>query len=206
MAVSARDSARDGLGVDRPRDKPRPVRRILVLALSVFFVIVVSVGLFYLTKTHPDVIERFATLGYIGVFIVSLISCATVVLPVPGVFAFIPLISQFNPVLVGVIGAAGGAIGELTGYMAGYSGQGLARRGRLYARVEAWMKHHGGWVIFLMSALFLVDVAGVVAGALRYPLTRFMLLMWLGKTIKYVAIMLLVSWGWGHVARWLGAG
>ena len=190
-----------------PEERERSVaRRILQPVLSLVVVAAVSIGLFWLTKSHPEVIDRFETLGYVGVFVVSLISCATVVLPIPGVFAFIPLITQFDPVLVGVVGAAGGAIGEITGYMAGYGGQGLARRGKLYSRIEAWMKRHGSWVIFLVSTLFLVDVAGVVAGALRFPVWKFMVLMWMGKTIKYVAVMLAVSWGWGIIARLLGAG
>ncbi len=208
METELRDKATRGdLILAGPvRKKTGLARRILVPALTIIPVIAVSVGLFYLTRSHPDVIKRFEALGYVGVFVISLMSCATVVLPVPGVFAFVPVIAQFNPVLVGVVGAAGGAIGEITGYMAGYGAQGLARRGRLYARVETWMKRHGGWVIFLVSTLFLVDVAGVVAGGLRYPLRKFMLLMWLGKTIKYVAVMLFISWGWGFIARWLGAG
>jgi membrane protein YqaA with SNARE-associated domain len=195
-------------GAPDDSESPRPVwklRRWIQPALAILFVIIVSVGLFLLTKSHPDLIERFKTLGYVGVFVISLLSCATVVLPIPGVFAFIPLISQFDPVLVGVIGAAGGSIGEITGYMAGYGGRGLAGRGRLYARVEEWMRKRGSWVIFLISALFWVDVAGVVAGALRFPVWKFMLFMWLGKTIKYVAVMLFVSWGWSFIARWLGA-
>jgi membrane protein YqaA with SNARE-associated domain len=190
-----------------PQKKERGVaRRMLQPALSLVVVAAISVGVSWLTKSHPEVIARFETLGYVGVFVISLVSCATVVLPIPGVFAFIPLITQFDPVLVGVVGAAGGAIGEITGYMAGYGGQGLARRGKLYSRIESWMKRHGSWVIFFVSTFFLVDVAGVVAGALRFPVWKFMVLMWMGKTIKYVAVMLAISWGWGIIVRLLGAG
>ncbi len=178
--------------------------RRLQSVLVILFVTAISIGLLLLTKNNPDLIERFKTLGYVGVFVISLISCATIVLPIPGVFVFVPLISQFDPILVGIIGAAGGSIGEITGYAAGYGGQGLVKKGRMYSHVESWMKRHGSWAVFLISALFWVDVAGVVAGALRFPVWKFMVLMWLGKTIKYVAVMLFVSWGWGFIARWLG--
>ena len=179
--------------------------RIIVPALILLLVISISVGLFFLNKAYPDMVQRFKTLGYVGIFVVSLLSCATVIVPVPGVFVFVPILAQFNPVLVGVVGAAGGSIGEITGYMAGYSGRGLAGRGNMYTRVEAWMKRRGGWVVFLLATFFLVDVAGVVAGALKYPLWKFMLLVWVGKTIKYVGIMLVIAtWGWSFLTKWFG--
>jgi membrane protein YqaA with SNARE-associated domain len=203
--VSTQDASNSVPGRQQAGERSA-ARRILPAVLSLFVVVAVSIGLFWLTKNHPEMITRFETLGYVGVFVISLISCATVVLPVPGVFAFVPLITQFDPVLVGVVGAAGGAIGEITGYMAGFGGQGLARKGRLYVRIEAWMKRHGSLVIFLVSTFFFVDVAGVIAGALRFPAWKFMVLMWIGKTIKYVAVMLAVSWGWSLIARLFGAG
>lgn len=184
--------------------KRRIMQRIVVPALVLLLVIAVSVGLFFLTKYRPDLIERFKTFGYAGIFVVSLLSCATVILPIPGIVVFVPLLAQFNPALVGVVGAAGGTIGEITGYMAGYSGRGLAGRGKMYARVEAWMKRHGNWVVFLVSLLFFVDVAGVVAGALKFPLWKFLVLVWIGKTIKYVGVMLLVAWGWDFVLKLVG--
>ena len=181
------------------------VRRFVVPALTLLLVVAITVGLFFLNKTHPEMVERFKTLGYAGIFVVSLLSCATVVLPIPGVFVFVPVLAQFDPILVGVVGAAGGTIGEITGYMAGMSGRDLAGRGKMYTRVEAWMKRRGGWVVFLLSLLFLVDVAGVVAGALKYPPWKFMLLVWVGKTIKYVAIMLAIAtWGWSFITKWFG--
>lgn len=188
----------------RPTEKRGTTRRIVVPALVLLLVIAVSVGLFFANRAYPDMIDRFKTLGYAGIFVVSLLSCATVILPIPGIFVFVPLLAQFDPVLVGVVGAAGGTIGEITGYMAGYSGQGLAGRGKMYARVEAWMKRHGNWVVFLVSLLFFVDVAGVVAGALKFPLWKFLVLVWVGKTIKYVGVMLLVAWGWDFVLRLVG--
>jgi membrane protein YqaA with SNARE-associated domain len=203
--MSANNTVKGNESTGTASPKKGIFRRLVVPALTILLVIGITVGLFLLNKTHPDLVERFKTLGYAGIFVVSLLSCATVVLPIPGVFVFVPVLAQFDPVLVGVVGAAGGTIGEITGYMAGYSGQGLAGRGKTYTRVEGWMKRRGGWVVFLLSLLFLVDVAGVVAGALKYPVWKFMLLVWVGKTIKYAGIMLLIAtWGWDFITRWLG--
>jgi membrane protein YqaA with SNARE-associated domain len=108
-------------------------------------------------------------------------------------------------VLVGIVGAAGGSIGEITGWLAGYSGGKLSKRGRLYTRVEWWMRgRRGNWVLFLIAAGPLpVDVAGLVAGALRIPWWRFMLIVWMGKTIKYVVLMVLASFGIQWLLRWV---
>ncbi len=188
----------------RAAQKKGVLRRFVLPAFIFLLVIGLSAGLFFLNKTHPEVIKRFETLGYAGIFVVSLLSSATVIVPIPGIVVFVPLLAQFNPVLVGVVGAAGGTIGEITGYMAGYSGSGLAGRGKMYARVEVWMKRHGNWVVFLVALLFFVDVAGIVAGALKFPLRRFLVLVWAGKTIKYVVVMLLVAWGWDFVLKLIG--
>jgi membrane protein YqaA with SNARE-associated domain len=169
--------------------------------LTILLVVAISVVL-YLVR---DEIVRFQQYAYLGVFIISMLTNATVIVPVPGVVVFIPLLATLNPVLVGIVGAAGGSIGEVTGYMAGYSGGKLTKRGRLYTRVKWWMKgRRGNWVLFLFAAGPLpVDVAGVVAGALRFPVWRFMVIVWAGKTIKYVVLMVLASLGIEWLLRWI---
>jgi membrane protein YqaA with SNARE-associated domain len=176
-------------------------RRIIMPSITILLVIVVSVVL-YLFRHQIEGLKDYA---YIGVFVVSLLSSATVVVPVPGIAVFIPLLVTLNPILVGVVGAAGSIIGELTGYAAGYSGKDLASRGKNYRRVEGWMKKRGGLIIFLFASLPILplDIAGIVAGALRYPLWKFMLVAWVGKTIKYVALMLLAAWGVHWIMPWI---
>ena len=52
------------------------------------------------------------------------------------------------------------------------------------------MRKRGAVVIFIASLIPnpFFDVLGVAAGALRYPLRRFLLIAWAGKTIKNVGI------------------
>jgi hypothetical protein len=95
------------------------LRQRLVPILTLLLVIVISVGLFVVTQRYPDKVEQFGNLGYLGVFIGSLISSATVLLPVPGVLVLFPLVASLNLVLVALAGSTGGIIGEITGYMAG---------------------------------------------------------------------------------------
>ena len=72
--------------------------------------------------------------------------------------------------------------------------------------LEEWMKKWGSATIFVFSlAPFLpFDVAGIAAGALRFPLWKFLIASFLGKVILYVCATLAAAWGWGFAEHWLG--
>jgi len=48
------------------------------------------------------------------------------------------------------------------------------------------------------------DVVAIAAGALRIPLWQFVLAFWLGRTILYVSVLVLVALGWDAVVPYLG--
>ena len=174
-------------------------------ALALVLVIVISLGLFFLAQRYPEKIEGFKNLGYLGIFLICLVTNSSVILPVPGILLFLPLLTVLNPVLVGLAGAAGGTIGEVTGYLAGYSGRTMVQSNPLYHRVEGWMKRRGVWVIFIFATVpfLLVDIACLVAGVLRFPLWKFLLVVWVGKSLKYVALLQAGAWGWETMLRYL---
>ena len=179
-----------------------------IFFLMLLLVIAISVGLFFFAQRYPDKLEELAGLGYLGVFIVSLVSSLTVILPVPGVLVIFPLVLalKLNLILVVLAGSTGGIIGEMSGYVAGYSGRGITNGGRMYHRVEGWIGRWGTWTIFLFAAVPLMpfDIAGIVAGALRYPLWKFLLVGWLGKSLKFSTLVFAVVWGWETLLRYLG--
>ncbi len=186
-----------------PAEKRPRGRGLIVPIAALALVVIITGGLFYLGQFQPEVVKRFIALGYLGCFIICLVSNATVILPVPGILLFIPVISEFNPVLLGLVGATGGAIGEVTGYLAGRSGRGIIGRGKTYVRFEGWMKRYGMWGIFAIAAIPLlpVDIAGIIAGAAKMPVWKFLLPVWAGKTVKYVSLMVAASFGWPFVNR-----
>jgi len=199
MSKTITDNETGGVG------KKQWLKRLVPL-LTLLLVIAVSVGLFVFTQRYPEKVEEFETYGYLGAFIICVVSNATVILPVPGILVFIPLIASFNPVLLGLVGATGGIIGEITGYMAGYSGRGVIQNRPMFNRVEHWMRRWGAWAVFIFAVtpFLLLDIAGMVAGVLRYPLWKFLLVAWAGKTIKYIGIMVAAAWGWEAVLRYFG--
>ena len=95
-----------------------------------------------------------------------------------------------NPWLVALVAGSTGTVGELTGYVLGFSGRGVVNRGRLYMRMENWMRRRGWLVIFLLSVLPnpVFDLAGISAGVLHYPIWRFLGLVWVGTFMKFLIV------------------
>ena len=82
--------------------------------LALILVIVITIALFLLFRHNPEMINEFENYGYPGAFLISLISSATVILPAPGLILLVAIGSISNPILVGLSGAIGGSIGEMT--------------------------------------------------------------------------------------------
>ena len=151
-----------------------------------------SVLAFFLVDIN---IARLNSYGYVGLFAVSLISAASIIMPMPGAAAVTsagaflePVAGIPTPILVGLIAGPAEAIGELTGYAAGYGGSALFRDRPIYPRVRAWMGRRGMLTMFLLSSFPnpLVDVAGVAAGAVHMRLHRFLLGVLAGKIVKNI--------------------
>jgi uncharacterized membrane protein YdjX (TVP38/TMEM64 family) len=139
-----------------------------------------------------DSLVQYERYGYLGVFVTTLAGSATVVLPVPGLAVVYLAGSLWNPLAVGLVAGFGDALGEATGYLAGYAGQGLVEELGLYKRFERWMRRNGFLTILFLSAIPnpVFDLAGVAAGASGFSGKRFFLAAWIGKTIKDVTFAL----------------
>jgi membrane protein YqaA with SNARE-associated domain len=137
-----------------------------------------------------DEIERLGVYGYPAVFLVSLVSNAAFLLPAPGIVLVFAAGGVLDPVAVGIIAGLGAALGELTGYLVGLSGQTVFEDRPLYWRIEKWMRKSGTLAIFILAAIPnpIFDVGGLIAGVLRMPVWRFILGAWLGKSLRFVML------------------
>lgn len=179
--------------------------RALSIAILVL-VLAIIIGVYYFYQKYPNAVEEMKDFGYLGAFLISLILNATVVLP-SGNFLILAALGATlpSPILVGLAGGIGAAIGELTGYMAGYSGRGIIQRQKLYARLEGWVGKWGMLTIFIMSVVpFVFDLAGIAAGALRFPIWKFLLATWVGRTILYIGIAWAGALGWDALIDFFG--
>ena len=163
---------------------------VVTIAVSVFIII-----------NYRQIGNEYIGYGYAGAFIVALVSSASLVLPVPGlaIIAAIGGAPGFNPVLVGLIAAVGSTIGELTGYGLGFGGRIALEKVPKYDIIVGWMRKWGSATIFVLSLIPnpVFDVAGIAAGALKFPLWKFLFWGFLGripKTIMYAYFGVWFSW------------
>jgi membrane protein YqaA with SNARE-associated domain len=158
-------------------------RRLRLVRVVTAIAVLVALVLSFIFRRHLQELEEY---GYVAVFLVGVISNATLILPVPGLAVSSVLGSVFNPWIVGLVAGVGQALGELTGYMAGYGGQTWLDEHSRYRRLRDWMQRYGVVAVFLLALLPnpLFDVAGVIAGALRFPVWKFLLSCAAGKIIK----------------------
>lgn len=155
-------------------------------------VILAVVGLTVFLFLNRSRVKELEALGYPGVFLVSLLSNATLILPVPGVLFTSAMGAVFNPYLVALAAGTGATLGEITGYMAGFSGQGVIENRKWYDKVTAWMKRFGGITVLVLAFIPnpVFDIAGMVAGALRMPLWKYLIFSWIGKVGKMLLFAL----------------
>ena len=160
-------------------------RTTLLRVLSVVAVVALSLWIFSIR----DKIKELEAWGYPGIFIISFLANATVIVPAPGLAIVFAMGGIFNPVFVGLASGAGSGLGEITGYLAGSSGQGITENLHIYKKTFPYIEKYGPLAIFVLAAIPnpLFDLAGLAAGALKMPLRNFLVACILGKTIKCLA-------------------
>jgi uncharacterized membrane protein YdjX (TVP38/TMEM64 family) len=151
-----------------------------------------------------DQVKKLDEYGYVGIFLLSIAVNATIIIPLPGVAITTAMGAIFNPIGVAIAAGLGASIGELSGYLAGFSGQAVAERAALYYRLTTWMKQHQNltYVMILLLAFIpnpLFDLAGMAAGALKLPLWKFLIACAIGKILK----MLMFAYAGYYSGSWL---
>ena len=133
-----------------------------------------------------------AGFGYAGLFVVGLVGSATIILPMPGLVLAFATGASLSPLFSGLAYGTGAALGELTGYLAGFGGSGVIENRAGYDRIHGWMKQWGAWVIFALCIIPnpAFDIVGIAAGALRVPVWQFLAAAWAGNVIKATLVAL----------------
>jgi len=181
--------------IERLKQK-RWLRLVLYLALLTCLSLGFAYLIQYLMAYFNISIEGLASTAYLVVFGVTLACNASILAPV---FIYISLMiaaAKFcDPVLVALVASVGGALGEMSGYYAGYLGKRIIHLENTpgYEKLVVWMKKYGALGIFLLSLqpILPFDVAGLLAGASKLPLWKFLLPCWAGKFPKYLVVCFL---------------
>jgi len=161
--------------------------------------ILILIGVIALTVVlviNREQIQKLQTYGYPGIFLFSILANATILVPVPGVVFTSAMGAIFNPFWVSIAAGAGAAIGELSGYMAGFSGRAVVENSERYERVVKWMRKYGDVTILVLAFIPnpLFDLAGMVAGVLKMPVWKFLVYCVIGKILKMMMFAYAGDW------------
>ena len=162
---------------------------VLIFAVGGFLLVFTAVAAFlWLTgRFSPE------TAGYGGVWLMHFIGAASIVVPVPSLLALCAASAPdvgLSPLLLGLIAGSGEALGEITGYAVGLSGRNALRNNKWYPKLKGIMERYGGKALFVIGVVPnpVFDVMGFIAGTLAYPVSRFVLILLVAKSIKNVGL------------------
>ena len=73
----------------------------------------------------------------------------------------------------------------------------MVENNKSYVRMCHWMSRRGSLAVFILAVIPdpIFKFAGMAAGALRFPLWKFLLLVWVGETIKSFGYVLIGYFG-----------
>jgi uncharacterized membrane protein YdjX (TVP38/TMEM64 family) len=167
--------------------------KLLLIAIAVTILsVVVSVILIHVIKAHFT-LPKTQWIGYLSIFAIILVMNLSFI-PIPLVISImIAAAAVWNPLLVILSSSVGACIGEMSGYYTGILGKKIAIPDNLsgYKLMKKWIDKYGFWAIAFLSLqpILPIEVAGIIAGAARMPVRKFLPALILGKIPKYVIIV-----------------
>lgn len=137
--------------------------------------------------------REFRSLGLVGVFLLNLIGSATIFLPAPAFLSVGISATTTNPLLVALVAALGGAIGEGTTFLFGYTSNKVfdLEKHKFLRNFKKNIFDRWGVAVILIFAFIpnpLFDGIGMVAGVSKYPIKRFLTLTFIGRLFRYIVI------------------
>ena len=175
---------------------------------------------------HWEYIVRFQQYGYLGLFIMTVVTGFSIPLPVPYMVFTFTLGGLLHPALVGATAGLGLGIGGTLLYLTGRGGRHFlpqfnlsdppdeanpSRWSRFLRKIKVprmmdFAKRRGALAIFILSVIpnpVFAPVA-VSMGAMRFGWYKFFTACWGGSTVKAMALAYLGYLGLGSALRWLG--
>lgn len=133
-------------------------------------------------------LSEFKEYGYVGVFIISFLSAATIFIPAPGWAAVIATSGVLNPYLIGIVAGLGSGIGEIVGYNIG-SGTAEILKKEKNGNFQI-VKKYGIYGVFILAFIPnpFFDIAGIAAGALKINQIKFLIAVIIGRTLRFILL------------------
>lgn len=104
----------DGKGIESGSEQQTKATKRPFLSRELYLrilVLILVLGVTACIFVFRDRLANLAGYGYLGAFLISLLSSATILLPVPGIAVIFALGATYNPYLVGLAAGAGFSLG-----------------------------------------------------------------------------------------------
>lgn len=132
--------------------------------------------------------------GLTGLLVSAFLSATLLPMGSEAVLATL-LLKGGAPVTLVVVATVGNVLGSLVNYAMGYwANQGWLARQKpgVMARAEQRFRRYGRWSLLLSWVPIIGDPLTLIAGVLRVNLLWFLLLVTLGKALRYIVLAVLI--------------
>jgi membrane protein DedA with SNARE-associated domain len=202
--------------IDKPTAEAEPQKSsragIILAVAGVILTILMFVAIILLA----DQVKVMQKWGYLGAFIISILGGATIIIPVPMLAVVAALASALGTpwevAMLGFSAAAGEVIGALIIYYTGH-GAGNAINSPKHSRVQkvfnkmvGFIERRGSWALFAVTFIInpLFYPAAFVCGAIKFRLSKFLIVVTIGKLIKCMTVVYAAFYGLKGLFRALG--
>ncbi|MFH0954514.1 MAG: VTT domain-containing protein [Candidatus Micrarchaeota archaeon] len=152
--------------------------------------------------------------GLLGLFAVAILENATLFVGVPleVILVGFAFATKGNLIIIAVVAGLGAAIGEMTGYLVGRAGVGLAQKIKktevsLFDKLKEKVDKHGPIGVFLLLLLPIpFDLVGIAAGLAKMNPLKFYLATFAGKSVRYFIILVAATAGIKMLLSFFGVG
>ena len=197
------------MGQEEARAKGSARRAYILGIAGIVVTVLMAVAVVY----FGEAVRALKGYGYMGAFFISILGGATIIIPVPMLAIVFALGGVMKYTwLVGISAALGELIGALTIYMTGHgAGKALShsKHGRIqaaYDRLLSLMERRGSLTLFVVTSVVnpFFYPAALAAGALRFGLRRYILIVLAGKLIKCMTVVYAGYFGLKGLFRAIG--
>jgi uncharacterized membrane protein YdjX (TVP38/TMEM64 family) len=181
--------------------KKKSNKWVLVIGiLCIVITILMCVGII----VYKEEVKELQNYGYLGAFFISILGGATVIIPVP-MLAIVFALGAVMPMpwLVAIAAALGELLGAVTIYFTGRgAGHALSQSKtgwiqKTYDKVVGFIRKRAAITLFVVTSIVnpFFYPAAFAAGAMKFGLRKYILVVLAGKLIKSFTVVYAGYWG-----------
>ena len=140
-----------------------------------------------------DTLKNLSAVSYIGLFIATFLTNASVLLPASGIAFTLSASYILDPLICVIVGGLGTALGEMVSYICGRNGSAVIDDIKKFEKVSLYLKKYDMIIVFIFALLPLplFDFVGIAAGLSKMSLPKYIIACFLGKTLKLAVYVFL---------------